>query len=84
MIGVIVAEEHDVEIDEPDLRAQQLPLRALAAIEQDAIAAAPDQRRRAVRAAVGVEPAVPRKTTSRSTRPSLGVSRRRARRPGRP
>ena len=46
VIGVVVAEEHDVEIDEPDLRAQQLPLRALAAVEQDAIAAAPDQRRR--------------------------------------
>ena len=45
VIGVVVAEEHDVEIDEPDLRAQQLALRALAAIEQDAIAAAPDQRR---------------------------------------
>ena len=46
VIGVVVAEEHDVEIDEPDLRAQQLPLRALAAVEQDAVAAAPDQRRR--------------------------------------
>ena len=45
VIGVVVAEEHDVEIDEPDLRAQQLPLRALAAVEQDAIAATPDQRR---------------------------------------
>ena len=45
VIGVVVAEEHDVEIDEADLRAQQLALRALAAVEQDAIAAAPDQRR---------------------------------------
>jgi hypothetical protein len=46
VIGVVVAEEDDVEIDEPDLRAQELTLRALAAVEQDAIAATPDQRRR--------------------------------------
>ena len=70
MIGVVVAEEHDVEIDQADLRAQQLPLRALAAVEQDAIAARRISVAAGARRAVGVEPAVPRKTTSRSTGPS--------------
>ena len=46
VIGVVVAEEHHVEIDEPDPGAQELALGAFAAVEQDALAAAPDQRRR--------------------------------------
>ena len=40
-----VREEHLAQIDEADARAQQLALRALAAVEKQALAAAADQQR---------------------------------------
>ena len=45
MVGVEVGEEDLLEVDEADVRAQQLPLRALAAVDQDPLAAATDERR---------------------------------------
>ncbi len=65
-----VRQEDLAQVDETDVGAQQLPLRPLAAVEQQPLAAAPDERARVgARWAVGIEPAVPRKTTSRSTPP---------------
>ena len=69
VVGVEVRQEHLVELDQADVRAQELPLRALAAVEEQLLAAAPDERGGRSAAAVGIEPAVPRKTTSRSTPP---------------
>ena len=46
MIRVEVRQQDVLEIDEPCRRAQQLPLRPLAAVDEQTIAAAPDERRR--------------------------------------
>ena len=46
VIGVEVGQEDLVQVDEPDVGAQQLALRPLAAVEQQAVAAAPHERRR--------------------------------------
>ena len=46
MVGVEVREEDLAQVDEADRRAQQLPLRALAAVEEQALAAAADEQRR--------------------------------------
>ena len=46
VVGVVVRQEDLVQVDEPDLRSQQLPLRPLGAVEQQPLAAAPDERRR--------------------------------------
>ena len=43
MVRVVVGEEDLGQLDEPDRRAQELPLGAFAAVEQDAVAAPPDQ-----------------------------------------
>ena len=40
-----VREEHLLEVDEPDVGAQQLALGALAAVDEQTLATAPDQRR---------------------------------------
>ena len=44
VVGVEVREEDLVELDQADVRAQELPLRALAAVEEQLLAAAPDER----------------------------------------
>ena len=41
-----VRDEHLAQLDEADRRAQHLPLRALAAVEQEPLAAAAEQQRR--------------------------------------
>ena len=46
VVGVEVREEDLLEVDEADVRAQQLPLRPLAAVEEEPLAAAADERRR--------------------------------------
>ena len=46
MIGVQVREEHVLEIDEPGVRAKELPLCSLAAVDEDAIPTAPEERAR--------------------------------------
>ena len=50
MIGVVVGQEDGVHVGQPD-RAQQLALRPLGAVEEQPLAAAPDEqsRRRALR-----------------------------------
>ena len=64
-----VGEEDLPQLDQADRGAQQLPLRALAAVEQQPLAATPqEQRAEGARCAVGTEPEVPKKTRSRSTR----------------
>ena len=68
VVGVEVREEDLLQVGQADRRALQLPLRPLAAVEEEPLAAAPDEQRRGPRCAVGIEAAVPRKTTSRSTR----------------
>ena len=45
VVGVVVREEDLLELDEADVAAQKLPLRALRAVEQEPVAAAPHQRR---------------------------------------
>ena len=45
VVGVEVGEEHLLEVDEPDVGAQELPLRALGAVDEEPLAAAPDQGR---------------------------------------
>ena len=68
MVGVQVREEDGVDVGEPD-GAQQLALRALAAVEQQTVAAAAQQHARAGPAArSGTEPAVPAKNSDRSIR----------------
>ena len=51
MVGVVVGEEDLGELDQPDGRAQELPLRAFAAVDQHPLAAAAEERARAARAA---------------------------------
>ena len=46
MIGVEVRQEDVLEVDEADVGAEKLPLRALAAVDEQPVAAAPDERRR--------------------------------------
>ena len=41
VVGVVVREEDLLELDEADVAAQELALRALAAVEQQPLAAAP-------------------------------------------
>ena len=43
MIGVQVREEHVLEIDEPGVRAKELPLCSLAAVDEDAISTSPEK-----------------------------------------
>ncbi len=45
VIRVVVREEDVLELDEPDVAAQQLPLRALRAVEEQPIAPTPDECR---------------------------------------
>ncbi len=45
MVGVVVREEDLAQVDEPDLGPQQLPLRPLAAVDEQTLAAAPDEQR---------------------------------------
>ena len=74
VIGVQVREEDVLEVDEPGVRAEQLALRPLAAVDEQPVAAAAEERRGgAARGGRGAEPTVPRKTRSRST----GADRRR-------
>ena len=72
VVRVEVRDEHLRQLDEADRRAQKLPLRALAAVEEDPLAATAQQRAGRPRRAVGTEPDVPRKTRSRSTRAVYG------------
>ena len=44
VVGVEVRQEDLVELDQADVRAQELPLRALAAVEEQLLPAAPDER----------------------------------------
>ena len=44
MIGVIVRQEHLGQLDEADRRPKQLPLRALTAVEEEALAPAPEEQ----------------------------------------
>ena len=46
VIGVEVRQEDMLEVDEPDIRAEELPLCPLAAVDKQAIPATPDERRR--------------------------------------
>ena len=45
VVGVEVREEDVLEVDEADVGAKQLALRPLAAVEEQPVAAAPDERR---------------------------------------
>ena len=45
MIGVVVGQEDLAQLDQPDVRAQELPLRALGAVEEQPLAAAAQQQR---------------------------------------
>ena len=45
MVRVEVGEEHLLEVDEPHVGAQELPLRALGAVDEQPLASTPDQRR---------------------------------------
>ena len=68
VVGVEVGEQHQVDV-RPARRAERSSCRWVPsrAVDQDPLAAAPDERRRrAPRRAVGTAPAVPRKSTSRS------------------
>ena len=67
MVGVEVREEDLLEIDEAHVAAQELPLRALRAVEQEPVPSPPTSVALSARLAVGMEPDVPRKTTSSST-----------------
>ena len=67
MVGMEVGDEDLLQVRQADRRAQQLALRALGAVEQQPVAARRTSRAAGARCAVGIEPAVPRKTTSRST-----------------
>ena len=73
VVGVVVGEEDLAQVDQAERRAEQLALGALGAVEEQALAPAP-QSISAVgaRSAVGIEPDVPRKTTSRSMPRSPG------------
>ena len=68
VIGVVVREEDLAQVDQPDRGPQQLALRSLAAVEQQAVAPRRTRIALGARFAVGIEPAVPKKTRSRSTR----------------
>ncbi len=68
VVGVQVGDEDLLHLDEPG-RALHLPLRALAAVEQQPVAAAADEHRAVLRRADGTEPPVPRKIASRSIAP---------------
>ena len=46
VVGVVMREEDLAQLDQADVRAQQLPLRALGAIEEQALAAATEEHRR--------------------------------------
>ena len=46
MIGVEMRQEDVLEVDEPDVGAEELPLGSLAAVDEKAVAAAPNERRR--------------------------------------
>jgi len=46
VIGVEMRQEDVLEVDEADIRAEELPLCAFATIDEQAISAAPDERRR--------------------------------------
>ena len=46
MVRVVVSQEDLAQLDQPDIRAQQLPLRALRAVEEQALSAATQQQRR--------------------------------------
>ncbi len=50
VVGVVVREKDLLELDEADVAAQELTLRALRAVEQEPLTAAPNERRAAVRA----------------------------------
>ena len=67
MVGVVVRQEDLAQLGEADVRAQELSLRPLGAVEEEPVAAAAHEHGRGARWAVGAEPEVPRKTTSRST-----------------
>ena len=69
VVGVEVRQEDLVELDQADVRAQELPLRAFAAVEEQLLPPRRTSVAEGARRAVGIEPAVPRKTTSRSTPP---------------
>ena len=69
VIGVVVREEHLGQLHKPDGGAEQLALGALSAVEEQALAAPPQEGSRKARLAVGTEPDVPRKTRSRSMAP---------------
>ena len=45
VVGVVVREEDLLELDEADVAAQELPLRAFRAVEQETVAATPHERR---------------------------------------
>ena len=45
VVGVVVRQEDLAQLDQPDIRAQELPLRALGAVEEQALAAAAQQQR---------------------------------------
>ena len=46
VIGVEMRQEDVLEVDEPDVGSEKLPLRPFAAVDEKAIPAAPDERRR--------------------------------------
>ena len=46
MIGVEMRQEDVLEVDEPDVGSEELPLCPFAAVDEKAIAAASDERRR--------------------------------------
>jgi hypothetical protein len=65
VVDVVVGEEDDVEVGQPD-GAQELALGALAAVEQQPVAAPPDEHRREPAPRGGHGAAVPAKKTERS------------------
>ena len=69
MVGVVVRDEDLAQFDEANGRLQQLALRALCAVDEQALAApADEERRRRAEQGVGIDPDVPRNTRSKSTR----------------
>ena len=68
VIGVVVREEDLAQVDQPDRGPQRAGAASLAAVEEQAVAPRRTRIALGARFAVGIEPAVPKKTRSRSTR----------------
>ena len=75
VVSVVVGQEHVGQLDKPDRRAQELTLRALAAVEEDAVAPAADERARKAAARGGTGSGRAEKHNVEVHGPSVGVRR---------